>query len=127
MFDEHRTKNNKQDILVLKAELFAHEAYKLTRQLPKDELFGLSSQIKRAALSVPLNIVEGYGRQSKKSEAHFLTIAYASLKETIFAINFAIDERLINSQDVASCFSIGDELGALIWKKTHALKSQLDD
>ena len=59
----------------------ATETYRLTRNWPKDELYGLTSQARRAATSIPANIAEGFGRQNRGSCAHFLRIAQGSLKE----------------------------------------------
>lgn len=57
------------------------EAYRLAPSFPLEELYGLSSQIKRSAISIPSNIAEGYGRESKKDYLKFLNIAVSSLFE----------------------------------------------
>ena len=59
----------------------AEDCYRLTKQFPREELFGLSSQIRRSASSVPANIAEGYGRDSTKAYINSLRIAQGSLKE----------------------------------------------
>ena len=55
--------------------------YKLTKQFPKEEQFCLVTQLRRAAISVPLNIAEGQGRRAKKEFHHFLKIAHGSIRE----------------------------------------------
>lgn len=61
---------------------FCLEIYSITRLFPKEELYGLTSQIRRAALSIPTNISEGCGRNSEAEFAHFLNIALGSAHET---------------------------------------------
>ena len=57
------------------------KVYQLTKIFPTDELYGLTSQIKRCSISIPSNIAEGYGRNSTKSYLHFVRIARGSLFE----------------------------------------------
>ena len=75
--------------------------YKLTKSFPKEEIYALTSQVKRASVSIPSNIAEGFGRQTDKSFNHFLNIARGSLNEIetqlIIAkeLEFVIDESLL--------------------------------
>ena len=63
------------------AMTLAEDCYRLTAQFPKDEIYGMSSQIKRAAVSIPANIAEGYGRDQTGSFLQFLRIAQGSARE----------------------------------------------
>ena len=58
-------------------------SYQLTKKFPQDEKFALVQQINRAAISIPSNIVEGYGRTTAKDKSHFLNMAYSSMMELI--------------------------------------------
>lgn len=62
---------NNNNPLVKKSDKLAFLVYKAVREFPKDEIFGLSSQLKRAVLSVPLNIIEGYSRKTSQSLSKF--------------------------------------------------------
>lgn len=71
-----------KDLFIWKqAIIIATRAYKITSKLPSQEKFGISSQIQRAAVSVPSNIAEGYNRKNKKEYVQFLYIATGSLAE----------------------------------------------
>ena len=63
--------------------------YDRTRSFPKEEIYGLTSQLRRSSYSVPANIVEGASRESKKDYLHFLYIARGSLSETQYFIHLA--------------------------------------
>lgn len=125
MENKQKTINNKQDNVRLTAERYAHTVYALAKSLPKDELFGLASQLRRAALSVPLNVVEGYARQSAKSEIQFLKIAYGSLKESQFILQFARDELYFTAEQITSTVQLGEEAARLIWAKAKSLEKKL--
>lgn len=125
MDDKQKAINNKRDNVRAVAKQYAHAVYALTKSLPKDEVFGLTSQLKRAALSVPLNVVEGYARQSAKSELNFLKIAYGSLKESQFILEFARDESYLTTAQIEPTLKLGDESGRLIWSKAKSLEKKL--
>ena len=95
--------------------------YDITKTFPREESYVLTSQIRRAAISVPANIAEGSSRSSTKEFIRFLKIAMGSLKE--LETHFIISERLklINSKDVQSLLTKTDEVGRII----HSLRSSL--
>ena len=74
------------------------DVYKVSKSFPKDELFGLTSQIRRAASSIPTNIAEGCGRASNKDYAHFLQIAIGSASEIEYELLLAHDLEYINDE-----------------------------
>ena len=75
------------------------DIYKLSQSFPKDELFGLTSQIRRAISSVATNIAEGCGRDSNKDFAHFLQISIGSASEVEYELLLAHDLKYINSEE----------------------------
>ncbi|MEX0881639.1 MAG: four helix bundle protein [Candidatus Saccharimonadales bacterium] len=112
----------KSDILLQKAKKYAHAVYSLSKEFPKEEQYGLAAQLRRASISVPLNIVEGYARQSRKTQTQFLTIAYGSLKESQFILEFAKDERYLSQQSFQGTYSAGTEVAKILWTKISTLK-----
>jgi four helix bundle protein len=71
------------------ADDVAFMIYKLTSSFPREEQFGLTSQMRRAAVSIPSNIVEGCGRHSEADFIRFLDIAYGSLREVEYQVSLA--------------------------------------
>lgn len=76
--------------------------YKDTSKFPNYEIYGLSNQMRRAAISISSNIAEGSGRTSKKDQAHFYQIAFSSLLELLSQYYVAYDLQYINAKDVIS-------------------------
>lgn len=79
--------------------------YQATRAFPKDEIYGLTSQMRRAAVSVPSNIVEGCVRESQAEYLRFLEVAFGSLRELHYQFSLASRLGYINTQDVPICES----------------------
>jgi len=75
--------------------------YERTRAFPREELYGLTSQLRRASYSVPANIAEGSSRESKKDYLHFLYIARGSLSETQYFIHLAHRLRYLADEESA--------------------------
>lgn len=94
---------------------YAHAVYKLTRSFPKEELYGSASQLRRAALSVALNYVEGYARGREKVHKNFLEIAYGSLKESRYLVEFARGENYVTHDQSQAVLTLADEIGAMLW------------
>ncbi len=77
---------------------FADSVYSVTRQFPSDERFGLTSQMRRAAVSVSSNIAEGSGRVSDKDFARFIEIAYGSVMEVVSQAEIAHRQHILSEE-----------------------------
>ncbi|MDD5544826.1 MAG: four helix bundle protein [Acidobacteriia bacterium] len=98
-----------------KAHALALEVYKLTRSFPRDELYGVSSQLRRAVLSVPTNLVEGYARRGDKELARFVNISLGSLAEVEYLLEFSRALGYLNQKDFERIEASRDEVGKLLW------------
>ena len=81
-----------------KARELALEIYKITKLFPKDELFGITSQMRRCSVSVASNLAEGSGRNSMKDKARFTEIAYGSALELLNQLILSFDFEYIEEQ-----------------------------
>jgi four helix bundle protein len=104
-----------KDLIVFqKSDELALQIYRLTETFPKHETLGLTSQIRRAALSIPTNIVEGYARKSKKELAQFINVALGSLAETEYLLDFS--KRLnYPKTDTHKIENLLEEVRKLLW------------
>ena len=108
--------NFKELIVWQKADEMAYEIYIITKKFPKDELYGLTSQLRRAALSVPTNIVEGYARKGDKELTRFINIAIGSMAETEYLLNFSKRLGYLSETDFERIENLRSEVGRLLWK-----------
>jgi four helix bundle protein len=97
--------------------------YRLTQSFPKEELYGLTSQIRRAAASVPANMAEGYGREYRKEYVQFLRIAQGSLKELETHLLLAARVDLTTRAAVEPILIQCDSLGKMLRNLLRALHS----
>lgn len=88
--------------------------YEITKDFPKEEQFGLTSQIRRAAVSIPSNIVEGKARGSNKDYKRFLLIARGSLEEVKYQILLAKDLKYVDEQKYKEVLNLAMEVGRLL-------------
>lgn len=105
----------KELIVWQKADELAIEVYKVTKLFPKDEIYGITSQIRRAALSIPTNIVEGYSRKGDKELARFINIAIGSMAETEYLLDFSRRLGYLGSADYQRIETLRAGVGKLLW------------
>lgn len=97
-----------------KAHQFSLKVYKITRLFPKEELFGLTNQLRRAAVSVAANIAEGCGRKTNKDFAYFLNISLGSANESEYFLILSGDLKYITEQDFQSLHIEINEVKAML-------------
>ena len=97
-----------------KAMILVVQIYRATRNFPKDELYGLTSQLRRAAVSVPSNIAEGQARYSRREFHHFLSNARGSLAEVETQIMLAADLAYLTSKDADTLLFKSAEVGRIL-------------
>lgn len=112
-----------RDLLIWqKAMNLVTNTYQITEKFPKEELFGLTSQIRRSAISLPSNIAEGYGRDSNKELLRFINIAIGSLFEFQTQIEIAKNINYLNENEFKNLYEETRELEAMIISFSKRLK-----
>jgi len=92
----------------------AERAYLPTARFPKDEMYGMTSQIRRAAVSIAANIAEGHGRENSGSFIQFMRVSQGSLKELETHLVLAVRVRLVSGEEVEPMLQQCDELGRML-------------
>jgi four helix bundle protein len=109
----------------IKALELVIEIYRRTEKFPRDERYGLTSQIRRAAVSIPVNIAEGAGRHSKKEFAHFLSNSQGSASELETELTIAHRLGYLDESSFAELIGQLDRIGRLITGLNHHLLRDL--
>lgn len=98
------------------------EIYKGTKQFPKEEIYGLVSQLRRAAVSIPTNIAEGASRQHEKDYVHFLYIARGSAAEVEYLVDLALKLGYVSDADHAKISAMAGEVAKMLVGLIRAIK-----
>ena len=102
------------------------DIYKVTAMFPGEERFGLSSQARRAAVSIPSNIAEGHGRKSTAAYMNYLSIAFGSLMELETQIQIAARLGYVDEGKVITLLVQTDEIGKMLSGLKQSLADKLD-
>jgi four helix bundle protein len=124
---ENKKIESYKDLIVWQKGIeLVNEIYILTKRFPKEEMFGMTNQMRRAAVSIPANIAEGWGRNSTKSYIQFVRISRGSLYEIETMLVIAKNQNYINEEQKSSTSSRIDELGKMLNKLLISLDHFLD-
>ena len=105
------------------ADELAYKTYLVSRKFPKEEIYGLTSQLRRAALSIPTNIVEGYSRKGDKELAHFVNISLGSMAETKYLLYFSQRLKYFSDEEYDEIKKGYEELGGKLWRFYESVRN----
>lgn len=94
---------------------YVHEVYDASVDFPKDELLGVTSQLRRSALSIVLNYIEGYARRHRKVIKNSLQISYGSLKESKYLLYFSYKRKYLGENNYQEILKKADRIGKMLW------------
>jgi four helix bundle protein len=109
-----KLKNYQELIVWQKSMDLVEEVYKSSRDFPREEVYGLTSQIRRASVSIPSNIAEGQGRRTTSDFLRHLSIAYGSLREVETQILIARRLKYVAQGRLETVMSLAGEVGRLL-------------
>ena len=112
---ENNTSRNYRDLIAWqKAMDLVDLIYTASRSFPKGEVYGLQSQIRRAAVSVPSNIAEGQGRRTKGEFQNALSVAHGSIREVETQIMIALRQQFTSPENEQAVLNLASEVGRLV-------------
>lgn len=117
------SKSFKELIVWQKAHQLVLDTYELTKSFPKEELFGLTSQMRRAAVSFPANIAEGYRKRGKADKARFMNISEGSLDELTYYFILSKDLNYISQNQYEELNIKCNEVSKLLFAYAAAIRS----
>ena len=111
-----------EDLIIWqKSIVLTKQIYTITRKFPKEEIYGLSNQLRRASVSVASNIAEGYGRITRNDYKRFLSFSFGSTFEIQTQLVICIEIGIINNEDFNESMMLSKEISAML----HAIIKKL--
>jgi len=113
------------DVLKSKMDEYVHLAYQLTKDFPKEEIYGITSQLRRAAMSVVLNYIEGYARKRRLVKINSFETSYGSLQESKYLLKFCREVGWVkNASDREKAVALSEEISAMLWRTIEGLERE---
>lgn len=122
---ENNSKGYKSLNIYQKADSFVLLVYKYTRNYPKEELFSLVSQMRRAAVSIVANIVEGWARETLKDKLRFYFISRGSLTEMEYYLDLSYNLKYLSEKQYEELKGLREEVGRLLNGLINSIKNNL--
>ena len=105
-----------EDLIIWqKSIVLTKQIYTITRKFPKEEIYGLSNQLRRASVSVASNIAEGYGRITRNDYKRFLSFSFGSTFEIQTQLIICIEIGIINNEDFNESMMLSKEISAMLY------------
>ena len=127
MSSERRALHYRETIVWRKAMDVAREVYRLAPMLPRDEIYGMRSQITRAAVSVPANIAEGWTRETPGDKAHFFAVSQGSLAETETLLTLCEDIGWFPASETVRLRSLIDEVSRILTTMRRRFRTERNE
>jgi len=105
---------------------YVHFIYRISKKFPKDEIYNLTSQIKRATLSIVLNYIEGYARNRQLVRLNFLETSFGSLKESKYLLYFSLVEKFTDKDEYCTGLKLAEEISAMLWTEINHLEKSIN-
>ena len=110
-----------QEKLKKRMHEYVRFVYRVTKHFPKEEVYGVTSQIRRATVSIILNFIEGYARRKLLVQLNFFEIAYGSLQESKYLLMLSSEENYLSEGEYKLGSAIAEEIGAMLWSELVAI------
>lgn len=118
---------NYKETLKAKMDAFVRSVFTATKVFPREEVYITTAQLKRAALSIILNYIEGFARFSKGNQLQFLRTSYGSLKEVEYLLYFSVKQGFMGQEQYDDLANGLNEIGAMLWTEIASLSKAIGE